>query len=94
MTAAIQILLTLIEALLSKVGGTGAAVQIVDEILKALIEIVPIISANAANFLTPVKNIIAALSASGNVTPDQLAALAALDAQCDAAFDAAVAADQ
>ena len=91
MTEAIQILLTLIQGLLPSLGV--ASTSVVDQILAALIQIVPIISANAANFLQPVQNIIAALQSSGALTADQLAALAALDAQVDAAFDAAVAAD-
>lgn len=85
---AITTVLTLIEGLLPELGVTSSS-NIVTQILNALITIVPIIAANATNFITPVKNIIAALQASGNVTPDQIAALQALDAQCDAAFDAA-----
>lgn len=88
LSTTISIFLTLIEGLLPELG-TNAATSAIDKILSALITIVPIIASNASNFLTPVKNIIAALSASGNVTPDQLAQLQALDAQVDAAFDAA-----
>lgn len=90
MLIAIQTLLTLIESLLSEIGiGTSS---VVEKILAALIQIVPIIAQNATNFLTPVKNIIAALQSSGAVTADQMAALQALDAQCDAAFETAAAA--
>jgi len=85
----IETLLTLIEGLLPQLGAIGATTGVVSQILTALITIVPIIAQNATNFITPVKNIIAALQASGNVTPAQIAALQALDAQCDAAFDAA-----
>jgi hypothetical protein len=85
---AIETMLTLIEGLLPELGLSNAS-NIVNQILNALITIVPIIAANAANFITPVKNIIAALQSSGAVTPDQITALQQLDAQCDAAFDAA-----
>ena len=86
LSAAIETILTLIEGLLPAVGVTSS---IVETILTALIKIVPIIAANATNFITPVKNIIAALQSSGAVTTDQMTALQALDAQCDAAFEAA-----
>lgn len=85
----IETLLTLIEGLLPELGAVGATTGVVSQILSALITIVPIIAQNATNFITPVKNIIAALQASGNVTADQMTALQQLDAQCDAAFDAA-----
>lgn len=86
----VEVFLTMLEGLLPELG-TNAATSAIDKILTALITLVPIIAANFANFLTPVKNIIAALSASGNITPDQLTQLAALDAQVDAAFDASAA---
>lgn len=85
---AIETMLTLIEGLLPELGLSNAS-NIVNQILNALIAIVPIIAANATNFITPVKNIIAALQSSGAVTPDQITALQQLDATCDAAFDAA-----
>jgi hypothetical protein len=87
MEVAISTLLALIEALLPTLGIGSASV--VAKILEALINIVPIIAANAANFLTPVKNIIAALQTSGAVTADQMTQLTALDAQVDAAFETA-----
>lgn len=85
---AITTILTLIEGLLPELGASNA-VNIVEQILAALISIVPIITQNAPNFITPVKNIIAALQTSGAVTPDQITQLQQLDATCDAAFDAA-----
>lgn len=89
LAATIETLLTLIEGLLPELGAVGATTGVINQILTALITIVPIIAQNATNFITPVKNIIAALQATGNVTPDQITALQQLDAQCDAAFDAA-----
>lgn len=85
--AAVQTLLTLIEGLLPEVGLASASV--VGKIIEALITIVPIIATNVSNLIAPVKNIIAALQNSGNVTPAQIATLQQLDAQCDAAFEAA-----
>lgn len=84
----IETLLTLIQGLLPELGVTSAA-NIITQILNALITIVPIIEKDATDFITPVKNIIAALQSNAAVTPDQIAALQQLDAQCDAAFDAA-----
>lgn len=90
MLAAIETLLTLIQGLLADAGV--ASTSLIDRILISLIAIVPIIAENAQDFLTPVKNIIAALQSSGNVSPAQMAQLQALDAQVDAAFEAAAAA--
>jgi hypothetical protein len=88
LAVSIETLLTLIAGLLPELGVTSSS-AIISQILAALITIVPIIAQNATNFITPVKNIIAALQASGNVTPDQMTALQQLDAQVDAAFYAA-----
>lgn len=92
LAVAIETLLTLIEGLLPELGA-GAATGVVAKILEALITIGPLIAQNAPNFITPVKNIIAALQSSGNVTPDQMAQLKTLDATCDDAFEAAAKAD-
>jgi hypothetical protein len=88
MEIAIETLLTLISGLLPELGA-NAATSVVEKILAALISIVPVIASAAPNFITEVKNIIAALQQSGAVTPDQITQLQQLDAQCDAAFDAA-----
>lgn len=91
MTAAIQILLTLIQSLLPTIGL--AATSTVSQVITALINVLPVIVAEAPMFIAPVKNIITALRASGPLTPEQRAQLASLDRQVDAAFDAALAAD-
>lgn len=52
----------------------------------------PVIEQGATDLVQPIKNVIAALQSNGNVTADQIAALQALDAKVDAAFDAALAA--
>lgn len=87
-SVAITTLLTLIEGLLPELGLSNGA-NIINQILNALIALVPIVTANAQDFITPVKNIISALQTIGAVTPAQMTALQELDAQCDAAFDAA-----
>lgn len=86
-STAIQILLTLIEGLLPSLGVSGSSV--VEKILAALIQVVPLIAQEATDLITPVKNIIAALSNSGAVTADQITTLQALDAQCDGNFESA-----
>jgi len=86
-STAIETLLALIEALLPEFGV--ASTNVISKIVEALVTIVPIVAADASNFLTPIKNIIAALQASGNVTDAQMKSLTDLDAQCDAAFEAA-----
>ena len=91
LATAISTLLALVEGLLPALGvGSGS---IVAEILKALETIVPIIAADATDFLQPIQNIIAALQSSGALTADQLTQLTALNTQVDAAFEAAAAAD-
>lgn len=64
----------------------------INKVVTMLLQIVPIIVKEAQDLLPMVQNIIAALSSKDGVTAEQLAALKALDAQVDAAFDAAVAA--
>ena len=61
-------------------------------IITGLETYLPLITAEASDLITPIKNIIAALQGNSAVTTDQLTALQALDAQADAAFDAALAA--
>ena len=87
MSAAILTLLTLIEAMLASVSNP--ATEIIDRIITALVSIIPTISSAIPAAAVAVKNIIAALSTSGNVSPTQMAALTQLDAQVDAAFEAA-----
>lgn len=87
MLQAIEALLALISGLLPSLGIGSATV--IGKIIEALVTVVPIIANNLPNLLASVKNIIAALQTSGAVTQDQLDQLAALDAQVDAAFEAA-----
>lgn len=88
LSTTIETLLILIEGLMGQLG-TGASVGVINEILKALIQIVPIIASTFTDFLPSVQNIIGSLRGNGAVTPEQVAQLDALDAQVDAAFEAA-----
>lgn len=90
MTAAIAAILALIEQLLPAVLSAGNA-ALVDTIINALVTMMPFIIAEAQTLVTPVRNIIAALSDDPTTTAAQLAALQELDAQADAAFEAAAA---
>lgn len=90
MNAIVTTLLALVQQLLPVIT-TSATVQ---NIVNALVAILPAIVQEAEDLVPVVKNIIAALSANPAATADQLATLQALDAQCDAAFDTAAAAAQ
>ncbi|TJV51171.1 MAG: hypothetical protein E5Y01_16420 [Mesorhizobium sp.] len=82
---------TLLQTILTLIPQITSS-KSVATVINALIQIIPIAVQEAQDLLGPIRNIIAALSASDQATADQLAALKALDAQVDAAFDAAVAA--
>src|SRR5258705_13381048 len=64
---------------------TNAISSIVDQLTKWL----PIILQEVSALYGPVKNIVDALSANPSTTADALEKLAAIDAQVDAAFEAA-----
>jgi hypothetical protein len=88
MTAAITAILGLIEQLMPAILSSSN-VALADSIISALTSMLPFIIQEAQALVGPVKNIIAALSANPATTADQLAQLQALDAQVDAAFEAA-----
>lgn len=80
--------LTVIEDLAPLVSTSSQ----IGNIISMLETWVPVVAQEASDLVTPIKNIISALSSNSAVTAAQLAALQALDAQADAAFDAALAA--
>jgi malonyl CoA-acyl carrier protein transacylase len=88
MSAVITAVLALIEQLLPMLTSS-ANVTLIDGIIEALTKMLPFIIQEVEALVTPVKNIIAALSATPATTAAQLAQLQALDAQVDSAFDAA-----
>ena len=67
--------------------------QTITTVINILEQAIPIAVQEGEALVTPIKNIIAALRASGPVTADQLAALDTAEAKLDADFDAASAAD-
>ena len=90
MTIAIQALLGLITNLIPLLTSSANA-SLIDSIIKTLTEFIPFIVDEISALYTPVKNIIAALSATPATNAAQLAQLQVLDAQVDAAFEAAAA---
>lgn len=86
MEAAITVLLTLIQGLLPELGVSSSSA--VDEIISALVSIVPIIASGATGLIQQVQGIISTVQSSGALTPAQMASLATASAQADAAFDA------
>jgi hypothetical protein len=83
-------LITSIVALLGQLVpliGTNSTLTV--NIINTLIALIPAITQEVETLIPMVKNIIAALQDDSTITPDDLTALQALDAQCDAAFEAA-----
>ncbi len=88
MTLAIQALLGMIEELIPLLTSTANA-SLIDSIISTLSGFLPYIVQEISALYTPVKNIIAALSATPATNAVQADQLATLDAQVDAAFNAA-----
>jgi len=88
MSALIPVILSLLQTLLPSLTASGT-VGIVAKIVETLIQIVPIVVQEVRDLIPEVKNIIAALKSTDGISEDQMAALEALDAQCDADFEAA-----
>lgn len=86
MDSTLTLIITLISALIPSISSDTTAIG---KIITALEQLLPAIIAEVKSLVPIVQNIISALSNSSGVTPDQLTSLAALDAQCDAAFEAA-----
>jgi len=87
----ITLIATLLQTILSIVPQLTNSASI-NKVIAYLINIIPVVEQEAKDLLTPIQNIIAALSANSAATADQLATLKALDAQVDTAFEKAVAA--
>ena len=85
MSAAILALLTIIGQIAPALG-TSTAIQ---GVIGTLVQIVPTLVTEVTDVVPVVKNIISALQTNATITQDQLDQLAALDAQVDAAFEAA-----
>jgi hypothetical protein len=89
-TLAIQALLGMLEELLPLITS-GANATMIDSIIGALTQALPFIINEVSSLYQPVKNIIAALGATPATTVAQATQLQTLDAQVDAAFEAAAA---
>lgn len=87
MTIAITTLLGLISNLIPLLTSSANA-ALIDSIISTLEQFLPFIVSEVSALYTPVKNIIEALSATPATTAAQAAALATLDTQVDAAFEA------
>ena len=81
----------LLQTVLSLIPMITSSAKI-NEIIAQLINIIPVAVQEAQDVVPLIRNIIAALSNSSSVTPDQVAALKALDAEIDASYDAALSA--
>lgn len=90
MSVALSALLGLIGQLLPLITSSANA-TLIDSIISTLTGFLPYIVDEVEALYTPVKNIIAALSANPAATAAQAATLATLDTQVDAAFEAAAA---
>ena len=88
MSILVTSVLAMIQALLPAITS-GANAAMIDGIITALTNMLPFIISEVESLVTPVKNIIAALSATPATTAAQLGQLQSLDASVDAAFDAA-----
>jgi hypothetical protein len=90
MTLAIQALLNMIGQIIPLLTSSANS-ALIDSIISTLSGFIPYIIQEVESLYQPVKNIIAALSATPATNAAQAAQLATLDAQVDAAFEAAAA---
>ena len=88
MSTAVTLLLTLVGQLLPAIGVNSAAIQ---TIINALITIIPALIQEAEDMVPIVQNIIAALQNNPATNAAQSIQLDTLDAQCDAAWQDALA---
>lgn len=86
-------MLAAILALIAELAPVLSSATQIASVISTLEGIMSAVTAEVQSVLPMIKNIIAALQSNGNITADQMAALTALDAATDAAFEAAAAAD-
>jgi len=90
MLAVITTVLNLITATLLPLLGTSAATAtLIGNVVTTIENLLPVIIQFVPQLYQSVKNIIQALTADPATTADQLAKLQSMDAQLDAAFEAA-----
>lgn len=83
--------LTGILAILQAIVPSLTSSSVVQQVINALIQIIPVLVKEAQDLVPMIKNIIVALSSNPAATADQLATLKALDQLTDSAFEAAAA---
>lgn len=86
MNAIVSVLITLLGKI---VPAIGANADLINTIITALEQIVPVLIQEYKDLVPEVQNIIAALKGTDGITDAQWAALDALEAQIDAEFDQA-----
>lgn len=86
LSTSITAILAIVQSLLPLLGSSNASVILIATVINALTKLMPFIIDEIGTVYTAVKNIISALQNSGAPTANQLAALAALDAQVDTAW--------
>lgn len=89
MNALVTLVLSLAEQLLPYLGLASNTAAVITTIINALEQIIPLIENMVPSVYNSIKNIITALTADPSTSAAQLTALQALDAQIDAAFEAA-----
>jgi len=88
----ITTILALIQQFLPLLGTSAATARMIESIIVALEQIVPLVIEFVPVAVTSVQNIIALLKGDSTVTVEQWARLDAIDAALDAANDQAIAA--
>src|SRR5690349_24856469 len=86
-----QLILTIISLLAKVVPQIGANSALITEIITDLSAIIPALVKEVEDVVPMIRNIITALKSKDGVTPEQLAALDAMEDQLDADFDKAAA---
>lgn len=86
MNLIVTAVVSLLGQLLPLVGTNST---LISQIIETLVAILPTVVKEVQDLIPPIKNIIAALSADPATSAAQIATLQVLDAQCDAAFEAA-----
>lgn len=92
MNVVLTAFLTLLNAILPTL--TVASSGTIQNIISALITLIPLAAKEYQDVLPMIRNIVAALKGNSEVTPEQLDQLDEMEAQLDAAFDAAAQAAQ
>lgn len=87
MSAAISLLLNVLAQIIPSLSSSAT----ITNIIKTLVELLPVLVKQVQDVAPLVQNIINALRDSSVITPEQLAALDELEAKADAEFEAAAA---